>query len=183
MVSATLENYLCWHHSAEAAFEPQVEKPEDVLANFGSSAGVLAAPGAPENGAPAYAPASFARNPGCRLRAVGSCTKSIAKHSPKWRVRGNRRSRLRRAPTFADSRTSQIEVPTGAPVYAPREVGPKPRLPSTRKHDSVLPSTRRGGVWKNDAMSRILGLVLEAPEPPRAALKMPQHEPQDPESS
>ena len=54
---ATSQNYLCWHHSAEAAFEPQVEKTEDVLTNFGTSGGVLAAPGAPENGAPVYTPA------------------------------------------------------------------------------------------------------------------------------
>ena len=66
---------------------------------------------------------------------------------------------------------------TGAPVYAPCEVGSKPRLPSTRKCESVLPSTRRGGVWKKDAMSRVLGLGLEAPGALWAALKMPQHEP------
>ena len=66
---------------------------------------------------------------------------------------------------------------TGAPVYAPCEVGPKPRLPSPRKRDSVLPSTRRGGVWKKHSMSCVLGLVLEAPGALRAALKMPEHEP------
>ncbi len=59
-----------------------------------------------------------------------------------------------------------------APVYAPGRVGPKPRLPSTRNGESVLPSTRRGGVWEKDAMSRVLGLVLEAPGPPGAALKI-----------
>ena len=73
--------------------------------------------------------------------------------------------------------TSQIGLATGAPVYAPGRVGPKPLLPSTRNCESVLPSTRRGGVWKKDSMSLILGLGLKAPGAFWAALKMPQHEP------
>ena len=68
--------------------------------------------------------------------------------------------------------TPQNGLATGALVYVLCEVGPKPRLPSTRKCESVLPSTRRGGVWKNDVMVRVLGLVFEPPGPPRAALKM-----------
>ena len=139
--------------------------------------GFLEASGAPENGAPVYALASFCRNPSCRVRAVGGCAESIAKHDLAWRLRGNRRSRLRGAPTFAGSRTSKIEVRTGAPVYAPCEVGPKPWLPSTRKCDLVLPSTRRGGVLKIDATSRVFGLVFELPGTPQAAPKMAQHEP------
>ena len=49
-------------------------------------------------------------------------------------------------------------------------------LSATRNRDSVLPSTRRGMVWKKDAMSRVLGLVLEPPGPPGAVLKIPQHD-------
>ena len=174
MLPATLENDLCCHHSPEPTFELQVENPSSVPTNSATSGGFLEAPGAPANGAPVYAPAPFGRNPGCRLRAVGSGAKSIAKHSLEWRVRLNRPKCLK---LFAWSPTPGIGPATSAPVYAPCEVGPKPRLPSPRKRESVLPSTRRGGVWKKDAMSRVLGPVLEAPGALWAALKMLQHEP------
>ena len=62
----------------------------------------------------------------------------------------------------------------GALVYTPCEVGPKPCLPSTRKRDSVLPSTRQGRGLKNDARVRVLGLVLEALGPPKTAPKIGQ---------
>ena len=67
--------------------------------------------------------------------------------------------------------TSRNGLGNGALVYTPCEVGPKPRLPSTRKRDSVLPSTRRGGVLTNDANVRVLGLVLEALGPLKMAPK------------
>ena len=73
--------------------------------------------------------------------------------------------------------TSRIRLPSGALVYARGRVAPKPRLPSTRKRDSVLPSTRRGGVLKIDTMSCILGLVLRPLGLSKKAPKMPQHDP------
>ena len=83
MVPATLENYLCWRRSAEATFELQGDNPEDVSASFATFGGLLEAPGAPENAAPVSAPASFCRNHGCRLRAVGSRAKYTVKHVTK----------------------------------------------------------------------------------------------------
>ena len=74
------QNYFCWRHSAEATFELQGENVEDVQANFATSGGFWEALGAPENGAPVYALASFCRNPSCRLRAVGTCAETVAKH-------------------------------------------------------------------------------------------------------
>ena len=59
--------------------------------------------------------------------------------------------------------TSRNGLRNGALVYTPCEVGPKPRLPSTRERDSVLPSRRRGGVLKIDAMSCAFCSVLDAP--------------------
>ena len=90
VVLATRQNYLCWRHSTEATFEFQVKNPSHVLANFATSGGVLEAPGTPENGAPVYAPASLRRNSGCRLRGLGACAKSLAKHGLEWRVRSTR---------------------------------------------------------------------------------------------
>ena len=90
VVLATRQNYLCWRHSAEATFEFQIKNPLDVLANFWISGGFLEAPGAHSYYAPVYAPASFRRNPGCRLRGLGACAKSFAKHGLEWRVRSTR---------------------------------------------------------------------------------------------
>lgn len=68
--------------------------------------------------------------------------------------------------------TSTIGLRNDALVKTPCEVGPKPILPSTRKRDSVLPSTRRGGVPTNDARVRVLSWVLVALGPLKMALKM-----------
>ena len=173
VVPATRRNDLCWRHSPEPTFELQVENPSDVLTNLGISGGFLEAPGAPENDALVYALASFGRNPGCRLHAVGSCAEHIAKHALEWRGRQNqanvqcfgavsdlpnpaphRRSRLRGLGGLPQT-PSAVYAKTrfGAPVYAPR------------------------GVATNDAMSRVLGLVFEPPGPPQAAPKIAQHEP------
>ena len=66
----------------------------------------------------------------------------------------NQCSRLRAGPGWPEiSSAVYAKLRIGAPVYAPR------------------------GVLKNDAMSRILGLVFEPPGPPQAAPKMAQHEP------
>ena len=64
----------------------KAKHPEDVLANSWTFSGFLEASGAPETGALVYALASFCRNPSCRVRAVGSCAKHIAKHALKWGV-------------------------------------------------------------------------------------------------
>ena len=90
VVSGTRQNCLCWHHSAEATFEAHGKNLEDVLANFGISGGLLEAPSLHSYYAPVCAPASFGRNLGCRLRAVGGCAKSIAKHGLEWTARRNR---------------------------------------------------------------------------------------------
>ena len=66
---------------------------------------------------------------------------------------------------------------TGALVYVLGLVCPKPRLPSRRNGESVLPSRRRGGVWEKVAMSRVLGLVFGGLGPPAAVSREPQHEP------
>ena len=60
--SGARQNYLCWRHSAETNFESQGHKPDNVLTSFAIS-GFSKAPGTPENGAPVYAPASFAKTP------------------------------------------------------------------------------------------------------------------------
>ena len=72
---------------------------------------------------------------------------------PRFRPR-HRRSRLRGLGGLPQT-PSAVYAKTrfGAPVYAPR------------------------GVAKNDAMSRVLGLVFESLGPPQAAPKIAQHEP------
>ena len=136
---ATRQNELRCRHSAEATFELQGKNPEDVQANFGTLGGFLEAPGAPENDALVYALASFGPNPGCRLRAVGSCAEHIAKHALAWRGRRNqanvqcfgavsdlpnpapqRRSRLREGAGCPET-PSAVYAKTrfAAPVYAP----------------------------------------------------------------
>ena len=69
--------------------------------------------------------------------------------------------------------TSRIGLRNDALVYTPCEVGPKPPLPSTRKRDSVPPSTRGGGFSTNDARVRVLGVVLEALGPLKMASRWP----------
>ena len=170
MLPAPDQNYLCWHHNAEASFELQGENVEDVQANLGISGGFWEALGAPENCALVYAPASFPRNPGCRLHAVGGCAESVVKQHVEWRVCGKRLnvhgfgavSDLQKRPPKRRSRLHAVrgrpETPSavyaktrfGAPVYTPR------------------------GVLKNDARVRVLGLVLEALGPPKTAPKMGQ---------
>ena len=121
-MSAILENYLCWHHSAEAAFELQGKNPEEVLANSSTFSGFLEASGAPETGALVYALASFCRNPSCRLRAVGTCAETVAKHGLPAGVGENR-----------------LNVLSFWAGCRPPETAPQP----------VLSSTRRAGLARN----------------------------------
>ena len=140
VVSATRQNYLCWRHSAEATFELQGENVEDVQANFATSGGFWEALGAPENCALVYAPASFPRNPGCRLHAVGGRAERAVKQHVEWRVCEKRLnvhgfgavSDLQKRPPKRRSRLHAVrgrpETPSavyaklriGAPIYAPR---------------------------------------------------------------
>ena len=73
--------------------------------------------------------------------------------------------------------TPQNGLATGAPVYAPCEVGPKPRLPSTRKRDSVLPSTRRGGFSKTTQCLAFCASFWRPRGLRGRLLRWPQHEP------
>ncbi len=122
VVPATRQNYLCWHHSAEATFAPHGKNLQDVSAISSTFCNFLEAPGALENGALVYALASFCRNPSCRLRAVGTCAESVAKHGLPAGVGENRPNVSR---FLAGCR--------------PPETPPQP----------VLPSTRRAGLARN----------------------------------
>ena len=155
------QNYLCWRHSADATFELQGGNVEDVQAHLGISGGFWEALGAPENCALVYAPASFPRNPSCRLHAVGGCAERAVKQHVEWRVCEKRLnvqgfgavSDLQKRPPKRRSRLHAVrgrpetlsavyaKTRFGAPVYTPR------------------------GVLKNDARVRVLGLGLEALKP------------------
>ena len=122
VVPATRQNYICWRHSAEATFEPHGKNLEDgstICSTFGN---FLEAPGALENGALVYALASFCRNPNCRLRAVGTCAETVAKHGLPAGVGENRPN-----------------VSRFSAGCRPPETAPQP----------VLPSTRRAGLARN----------------------------------
>ena len=170
-LAGALENHLCWRHSPEPTFELQVENPSDVLANFGIAGGSLEAPGAPENGAPVYAPASFGRKNSSAVYAPWAVVPKASQNTawnggsgqldqmsralgpvsdPRFRPR-HRRSRLRGLGGLPQT-PSAVYAKTrfGAPVYAPR------------------------GVLKNDARVRVLGLVLEPLGPPKTAPQMGQ---------
>ena len=138
----------------------------------------MEAPGAPENGAPVSAPASFRRNPGCRLRGLGACAKSLAKHGLEWRVRSTR------------SNVSCV----GA-GFRPSFPAPPPALPSTRfgrfapnpvcrlRENAIRCSRLRaeGGCEKRHNVSRS-GPCFRAPRAskPSAARRRKRHFPKTP---
>ena len=120
----------------------EVKNSADVWANLGTSGGFWEARGALEVHALVYTPAPFARNPGCRLHAVGGCAESVVKQNVEWRVCEKRLnvqgfgavSDLQKRPPYRRSRLHAVrgrpETPSAvsvkmriaAPVYAPRGV-------------------------------------------------------------
>ena len=147
MVPGTGQNYLCWRHSARDTFE--------------LSGGFWEAPGAPENCAHVYAPASFRRNPGCCLRGLGACAKSLAKHGLEWRVRSSRSNVSCVGAGFRPS------FPAPPPALSSTRFGRFAPNPVCRLRENAIRCSRlraEGGIEKLRKGSRS-GLGFGRPEP------------------